>query len=96
MDFGLGVPNVGIFADPGLPVDLASTAEASGWDGPFVWDHLVYDSPQPGVVEPWSVIAAIAAVTRRIRIGVLVTAVPRRQPALLAQQVATIDLLSGD
>ena len=94
MNFGLGVPNVGDFADPGLLVDLASAAETSGWDGFFVWDHLLYDRPRAGAVEPWSVLAAVAAVTSRMRIGVLVTAVPRRRPALLAQQVATVDLLS--
>jgi alkanesulfonate monooxygenase SsuD/methylene tetrahydromethanopterin reductase-like flavin-dependent oxidoreductase (luciferase family) len=94
MHFGLGVPNVSTFADPGLLVELAIASEASGWDGFFVWDHLLYEGPGSGAVEPWSVIGAVAAVTRRIRIGVLVTAVPRRRPALLAQQVATIDLLS--
>ena len=94
MNFGLGVPNVGNFADPGLLVDLASAAETSGWDGFFVWDHLLYNKPRAGAVEPWSVLAAVATVTSRMRIGVLVTAVPRRRPALLAQQVATIDLLS--
>jgi alkanesulfonate monooxygenase SsuD/methylene tetrahydromethanopterin reductase-like flavin-dependent oxidoreductase (luciferase family) len=75
-------------------VELAVAAEAAGWDGFFVWDHLLYDDARPGAVEPWSIVAAVAAVTHRIRIGVLVTAVPRRPPALLAQQVATIDLLS--
>ena len=94
MNFGVGLPNVGEFADPALLVELAVAAEGAGWDGFFLWDHLLYDDPRAGAVEPWSVIAAVAAVTHRIRIGVLVTAVPRRQPALLAQQVATIDLLS--
>jgi alkanesulfonate monooxygenase SsuD/methylene tetrahydromethanopterin reductase-like flavin-dependent oxidoreductase (luciferase family) len=94
MNFGVDLPNVGDFADPGLLVELAVAAEAAGWDGFFVWDHLLYDDPRAGAVEPWSVVAAVAAVTYRIRIGVLLTAVPRRQPALLAQQVATIDVLS--
>ncbi|MDP9335787.1 MAG: TIGR03619 family F420-dependent LLM class oxidoreductase [Actinomycetota bacterium] len=95
MNFGVGVPNVADFADPVLLIDLAREAEAAGWDGFFVWDHLLYSLPRPGAVEPWSVIAAAATVTNHIRVGVLVTAVPRRRPALLAQQVATIDLLSG-
>ena len=94
MNFGVGVPNVGVFADPDLLIELAKKAETSGWDGFFLWDHLLYSNPEPGAVEPWSVIGAIAALTVRMRLGVLVTAVPRRQPALLAQQVATIDLIS--
>ena len=94
MNFGVGVPNVGIFADPGLLVELATSAERSGWGGFFLWDHLMYPEPQAGAVEPWSVIGAIGALTSAIKIGVLVTAVPRHQPALLAQQVATIDLIS--
>ena len=93
--FAVGAPNVAAFADPGYLVDLAAKAEAAGWDGFFVWDHLLYPSLDGAAVEPWSIIAAAAAVTSRIRLGVLVTAVPRRRPALLAQQVTTIDLLSG-
>jgi probable F420-dependent oxidoreductase len=95
MRYGLGVPNVGGFADPGWLVELAVAAEAAGWDGFFVWDHLLYDVPRADAIDSWTAIAAVAAVTNRIRIGVLVTAVPRRPPALLAQQIATIDLLSG-
>lgn len=95
MKFGVGAPNVGEFAHPRLLVEMAQQAEAAGWDGFFLWDHLLYRPERPGAVEPWSVIAAAAAVTTRIRLGVLVTAVPRRQPPLLAQQVATIDQLSN-
>src|ERR1035438_9843567 len=94
MNYGVGVPNVGIFADPELLIELATSAERSGWGGFFLWDHLMYPEPQAGAVEPWSVIGAIGALTSAIKIGVLVTAVPRHQPALLAQQVATIDLIS--
>jgi hypothetical protein len=94
MNFGVGVPNVGIFADPELLIELATSAERSGWDGFFLWDHLLYPDPQRGAVEPWSVISAIGALTSTIKIGVLVTAVPRHQPVQLAQQVATIDLIS--
>ena len=95
MKFGVGVPNVGEFAHPRLLVEMAQHAEAAGWDGFFLWDHLLYRPERPGAVEPWSVIAAAAAVTTHIRLGVLVTAVPRRQPPLLAQQIATIDQLSN-
>lgn len=95
MKFGVGLPNVAEFADPVLLVDLAAETEAAGWDGFFVWDHLLYRPERPGAVDPWSVIAAAAAITTSVRLGVLVTAVPRRRPQLLAQQVATTDLLSA-
>jgi alkanesulfonate monooxygenase SsuD/methylene tetrahydromethanopterin reductase-like flavin-dependent oxidoreductase (luciferase family) len=94
MNFGVGVPNVGEYADPLWLVGAAREAEDAGWDGFFLWDHLLYPELQQGAVEPWSVMAAAAVATQHIRLGVLVTAVPRRRPALLAQQVATVDLLS--
>lgn len=47
MNFGLGVPNVGIFADPELLIELATSAERSGWGGFFLWDHLLY--PEAGL-----------------------------------------------
>ncbi len=40
--FAAGVPNVGPFGDPLLLTDLAVAAEDSGWDGFFIWDHLLY------------------------------------------------------
>jgi len=94
MHFGIGAPNVASFADPIRLVELAVASEEAGWDGFFLWDHLFFDTPAPGAVEPWTVLAAVAAATSRVRIGVLVTALARRRPELFAQQVATVDLLS--
>ncbi len=94
MRFAIGVPNVAAFADPVFLVEIAAMTEQAGWDGFFVWDHLLYRPPEPTAVEPWSIVAAAAAITFRVRLGVLLTALPRRHPALMAQQVATIDLLS--
>jgi alkanesulfonate monooxygenase SsuD/methylene tetrahydromethanopterin reductase-like flavin-dependent oxidoreductase (luciferase family) len=93
MRFGLSVPN---FAEPGRLVELARAAEASGWDGFFLWDHIVVDlgSPPP-ISEPWTVLAAIATATSRATIGTLVTPVARRRPWVLARQVTTVDHLSG-
>jgi alkanesulfonate monooxygenase SsuD/methylene tetrahydromethanopterin reductase-like flavin-dependent oxidoreductase (luciferase family) len=39
--FGVYLPPSGPFGDPAVLVDLAVRAEASGWDGVFLWDHLV-------------------------------------------------------
>lgn len=94
MRFAIGAPTVASFAEPDFLVQLAKDAEDSGWDGFFVWDHILYRPPERAAVEPWSIVAAAAAITSRVRIGVMVTALPRRSPSLMAQQVATIDQLS--
>jgi alkanesulfonate monooxygenase SsuD/methylene tetrahydromethanopterin reductase-like flavin-dependent oxidoreductase (luciferase family) len=39
-------------ADPGVLVDLAVRAEARGWDGIFLWDHIVYRPPVSAVADP--------------------------------------------
>lgn len=89
----VGLPNVGEYGDPRLLVELACRAEASGWDGVFIWDHLTY---QPGwsVADPSISVAAIAARTSRVRVGVLITALARRRPWKFAREMATLDVLS--
>ena len=98
MRFSINVPNFGDFADPRRVADLAAAAEQAGWDGLFVWDHVVHDKRlrrgQP-FGAPWILLTAAALVTERIKLGTLVTPVPRRRPEQLARQVATLDVLSG-
>ncbi|NUP01332.1 MAG: LLM class flavin-dependent oxidoreductase [Nonomuraea sp.] len=91
----VGLPNVGEFGDPALLVDLAVAAEESGWDGVYLWDHLLYHDPGWPVANPTVVLSAIAARTSRIRIGVLMTALPRRRVQTVAKETATLDVLSG-
>jgi len=95
MRYAVGLPNVGAFGDPALLVDLAVSAEEAGWDGCFVWDHLLYHQPDWPVANPVVVTAAIAARTSRIRFGVMVNAVARRHVGQLAAEAATLDALSG-
>ncbi len=91
--YGLSVPN---FADPSRLVELAVSSEAAGWDGFFLWDHIVVDrSSPPPISEPWTTLAAAAVMTTGIRLGTLVTPLPRRRPWVLARQVCTVDHLSG-
>ena len=92
----VGVPNVGPFGDPRLLVELAVAAEEHGWDGFFVWDHLLYHDQGWDVADPVAVIAAVAARTARIRIGVLVNVLARRRIGEVARESVTVDLLSGD
>lgn len=93
--YAVGLPNVGEFGDPGLLVELAVAAEEHGWDGVFVWDHVLYREPGWPVVNPTVVTAAIAARTARVRIGTLMTGLPRRRVQVVAREVATLDALSG-
>lgn len=98
MRFGLDVGTTGEFADPRLLADLAAQAESSGWDGFFLWDVVLAGGPDGSpvpVVDPWLSLAPVALATRRIRIGVMVTPLPRRRPWHLARQVTTLDHLSG-
>jgi F420-dependent oxidoreductase-like protein len=63
-----------------------------------VWfnDHL-YGVPAPSIpiLEAWSMLAAVAAITHRVELGTLVTPIGFRNPALLAKMVATIDQIAG-
>lgn len=97
MRYSINVPNFGEFADARAVAGLASAAEQAGWDGLFVWDHVVHDKTarrgQP-FGDPWMLLTAAALVTSRIRLGPLLTPVARRRPEQLARQVATLDGLS--
>jgi alkanesulfonate monooxygenase SsuD/methylene tetrahydromethanopterin reductase-like flavin-dependent oxidoreductase (luciferase family) len=80
--------------DPHVVVDLAVEAERRGWDGVFVWDHLLYRPPVEHIADPWIVMAAIAQATERVRIGPMVTPLPRRRVQKLARETITLDHLS--
>jgi alkanesulfonate monooxygenase SsuD/methylene tetrahydromethanopterin reductase-like flavin-dependent oxidoreductase (luciferase family) len=98
MHFSVNIPNFGDFADARTVATLAAEVEEAGWDGLFVWDHVVHDKQrrrgQP-FGDPWMLLTAAALATSRIRLGPLVTPVARRRPEQLARQVATLDALSG-
>lgn len=92
---GVFLPPFGELADPRTMAALAVDAEQSGWDGFFVWDHVVRADDSLPVSDPWVVLAAVAGATTRLRIGPLVTPLPRRRPWVLARQTVTLDHLSG-
>ena len=96
MRFSINIPNFGDFADAEVVAKLAAATEAAGWDALFVWDHIVFDRSDPRPIgDPWILLTAAALATTRIKLGPLVTPVPRRRPQQLARQVATLDQLSG-
>lgn len=105
MRFGLYLPTEGDFADVRLLASLAREAEDAGWDGFFIWDELlpIYEHSdsvrnalgQSGnVVDAFVALTAIAATTKRLRFGALVTPLPRLRPELFAKQTATLDRYS--
>lgn len=92
---GLFVAPFDALADPRLIGDLAAEAEAAGWDGFFVWDHLQYGERVTAIADPWICCAAVALRTERLLFGPMVTPLPRRRPQVLARQAASLAVLSG-
>lgn len=87
-------------------LDLARAVEDAGYDEIDMFDHVTMGHPKEGrpqgpypaqmpLLEAFVTLGAIAAVTRRVRLGTEVLVLPQRQPTLVAKQVATIDILSG-
>jgi len=102
--FGLHLPS---YTFPDTPtehlfdriVEQAKAAEAAGFGMVSVMDHLYQiggiGSNTDPMLEGWSVLAALSRETSRVRLGTLVTGVTYRNPAFLAKQVTTLDVLSG-
>ena len=91
--YAISAPNVG---RPTELVALAKAAEDGGWDGFFLWDHLHFvRAMQLDIVDPWVTLGAIAHATSRLRIGAMVTPLPRRRPWKLAKEIVTLDHLSA-
>lgn len=92
---GLFIAPFDELVDPRVMAGVAAAAEDRGWDGLYVWDHIIYREPVRAVADPWIVLSAIAAATSKMRIGPLVTPLARRRVQKLARETATLDLLSG-
>jgi alkanesulfonate monooxygenase SsuD/methylene tetrahydromethanopterin reductase-like flavin-dependent oxidoreductase (luciferase family) len=89
------MPTGGACADPRVLVDLAERAEASGWDGIFIEDYVVFQGdPVAPTCDPWIALAGMAGRTKRIILGTKVTPLARRRPWVVARQATAIDQLS--
>ena len=104
IEFAFGVP---VFANPGGPIvpgnaeldasvtmDIARRAEELGYDALWVPDHLMLGQDDL-ILEGWSVMAALAGSTSRVRLGLLHQSNPFRHPGLVAKMIATMDQITG-
>ena len=94
MNRGLFLAPFDELVDPRLLAELAMHAEASAWDGLFLWDHVAYRPPVRAVADPWVALSAIACATSRLRLGPMVTPLSRRRVHKLARETVTLDHLS--
>ncbi len=106
MRFGIFVPQgwrldlVGIPPERqwGVMLDLAQRADAEeAWESLWVYDHF-HTTPEPteeATHEAWTLLAAFAATTGRVRLGQMCTCMSYREPTYLAKVAATVDAISG-
>ncbi|HEY6541292.1 MAG TPA: LLM class flavin-dependent oxidoreductase [Ktedonobacteraceae bacterium] len=98
MQYGVYVPNFGPYGGARVLAELAYEAEEAGWDGFFIWDQVSKTTLTPGVdamVDPWVALTAVALRTHAIRLGPLVTPLPRRRPWVVARATVSLDHLSA-
>jgi probable F420-dependent oxidoreductase len=97
--FGIAMRNFTTYRempDPQALITYAARAEELGFDSVWVWDHIFLgvDPPFP-IIEPLTLLAAVAARTTRIKLGTGVLVLPLRNPVVLAKELSSLDLIAG-
>ena len=112
MEIGIHIPQVGPPASIDNIASFAKCADDAGFDGLWVFDHVVLQKeqqskypyspdgslgfpPTMNFLEPLTLLAYLAPITKRARLGTSVLVLPMRQPVLHAKIMSTIDFLSG-
>jgi alkanesulfonate monooxygenase SsuD/methylene tetrahydromethanopterin reductase-like flavin-dependent oxidoreductase (luciferase family) len=94
LKYAVNLPIFERYSDARYLAELARDAEDAGWDGFFIWDHMATPwGDQIG--DPWISLAAIAMNTSRVKLGPMVTPLPRRRPHKVAKESVALDRLSG-
>jgi alkanesulfonate monooxygenase SsuD/methylene tetrahydromethanopterin reductase-like flavin-dependent oxidoreductase (luciferase family) len=92
----LHLPNFGPYGDVRTLAALARDAQEAGWDGVFLWDHVLFcDLDRNPHADPWVALTAMAAVTDRVLLGPLATPLSRRRPWQVARQAVSLQDYSG-
>lgn len=95
MQFGLSIPAFGDFANMDTLIATAQMAEEAGWDGFFIWDHVVFTEAYYAIPSTWVALAAIAMNTSRMKLGAMVTPLSRRRPWNVAREAVSVDQLAN-
>lgn len=91
MHYGIEIVPFAEFGNPHVVVQLAQAAEAAGWEGLWVWDHINFPY---GVGDPWVILSAVAGSTKRLKLCPGVAPLPRYRPHVLARLLSSLDILS--
>jgi alkanesulfonate monooxygenase SsuD/methylene tetrahydromethanopterin reductase-like flavin-dependent oxidoreductase (luciferase family) len=96
LSFGIKTSQMGNTYEEILGIWRAAD-EIEVFEHAWLWDHMVplRGDIRGAALEAWTLLAALAAQTRRLRLGVLVTSNRLRSPALLAKMAATTDIIAG-
>ena len=96
MHYAINTPNFGAYSDIRVMAELAHDAEEAGWDGFFIWDHIG-GSPDWGVpvADPLVTLTAMAMSTKHMKLGPIVTPLPRLLPWKIVREMVSLDQLTG-
>ncbi len=96
MRYGLELPCGGEDVTAAGLVDVAVAAEQASWDGVFLEDYLVYyRGEDPATFDPWVILASVAARTKRIWLGTILSRLLARHPMKLAREASTLAELAA-
>jgi probable F420-dependent oxidoreductase len=101
MDIGFALPVSGAWAIPANVLEVARTAERLGYASLWTFSRLLVPTTATlppvytSVLDPVVPLGLAAGVTERVRLGTAIVNMPFQPPAVLAKQVATLDVLSG-
>lgn len=94
MQFGIVLHVTATYANWDTFLTITKEAERLGYDSVWLSDHLISPRGRPYGLEAWTVLSALASLTRKIRFGTYVLCNQFRHPSLLAKMASTFDNIS--